>query len=249
MDPLPAGGRCAMAPAYRLSGSVHSAFTGTYSRLEVAEHGQCQHKPLYQLGGSSGPVLYQPEEPHQGWLVGRPTTATATASGSGSGASCPARGYITSASSWVVEIPAEGDSPPSQSTESSDCMVEPAGAGCASRWREAALGGAVSCGGGETAVVGSGSTGGLRWCPQPAIAIEAVACAPNDACCGLECGEHGSCVAGHGGGVGNSHCSCTDGYMGARCEMAPAYQLSGASLFGLRGSYYPGEAALYALIA
>ena len=83
-----------MPAAFRIVGAPHSHFDGTYTRLSMAT---CNGKPVYQLDGSDGYVLFQPER-HSFWIVGDRTTdchATGYIESSGNGGSCAARARFT----------------------------------------------------------------------------------------------------------------------------------------------------------
>eukprot|EP01045_Picozoa_sp_COSAG04_P013341 COSAG04_NODE_942_length_9261_cov_7.725278_5_plen_1550_part_00 len=62
------GAFCQFAPAYIVSGAVHSKYDGRYERLADAECGALHGKPVYQLGGEGGYVLFMPT--HRSDLVG-----------------------------------------------------------------------------------------------------------------------------------------------------------------------------------
>jgi len=72
---------------------------------------------------------------------------------------------------------------------------------CAGRWRES-----EGCAWGET------------WCDARGFGVREVRCTD-------VCGAHGSVVA----NADTCECSCRDGFSGPRCELAPAYSISGAA--------------------
>ena len=47
---------CQLAPAYIISGAADDTYDGRYERLAA----ECNGKPVYQLGGSGGYVLFRP---------------------------------------------------------------------------------------------------------------------------------------------------------------------------------------------
>lgn len=101
---------------------------------------------------------------------------------------------------WVVKV--GGYSPECETANnihpSGSCPDSPADQGCLGTWRE-------------------WPDDGSDWQDAPGITV--TACDDTDSCCGVVCNDHSTCGAGT--------CSCTDGYEGSYCTMAPAYQLSG----------------------
>ena len=71
---------------------------------------------------------------------------------------------------------------------------------CAGRWRES-----------------EGCAWGEEWCDAHGLAVREAQCAE-------VCGAHGTLVA----NAATCECSCRDGFSGPRCELAPAYSISGA---------------------
>ena len=99
------GEYCQLAPAYIISGAADDKYNGRYERLAATE---CNGKPVYQLGGSGGSVLFQPTD-RTSWMVRNPSY------------------YITSCADYGrITI----------SSYSGSCPASPDGGGCAGRWRE-----------------------------------------------------------------------------------------------------------------
>jgi hypothetical protein len=68
-----AGEFCDMAPGYTLSGGSQPALRGSYLRTAHRCHG----KPVYQLGGEGGSILFRPAEHRVGWSATPSTPAAA----------------------------------------------------------------------------------------------------------------------------------------------------------------------------
>jgi hypothetical protein len=97
------GDLCQLAPAYVVSGAARSRYDGQYLRLEA----ECNDKPVYELGGSDGYVLFQPTDTSK-WMVRQ----------GGYDSSCDSSGFISS------------------SGNGGSCEASPDGDGCADKWRE-----------------------------------------------------------------------------------------------------------------
>ena len=93
-----------MPAAFHIAGAARSHYDGTYTRMATAT---CNGKPVYQLSGSEGYVLFQPTE-HSSWLVGSSKHAT----------TCEDAGVIKS------------------SGNGGHCTARPDGSGCAGKWKE-----------------------------------------------------------------------------------------------------------------
>ena len=94
---------CQLAPAYIVSGANQSQFDGRYERLAA----ECSGKPVYQLGGEGGYVLFQPTN-RSFWVVSYSDHST----------SCENSGVIKSSGNGGA------------------CPLSPDGGGCAGRWQE-----------------------------------------------------------------------------------------------------------------
>ena len=77
---------CQLPPAYIVSNQTE--YSGRYERLSTAE---CNGKPVYQLGGEGGVVLFQPTD-RSFWMVGpssRKDCGLGALLSSGFGSHCP----------------------------------------------------------------------------------------------------------------------------------------------------------------
>ena len=97
---------CQLAPAYIVSNAAQGILNGRYERLADAECGALHGKPVYQLGGESGYILFQPIAV-AGWMIGPSDSAT----------DCTAVGWIDSSENGLF-----GSSP--------------SAGGCVWRWQE-----------------------------------------------------------------------------------------------------------------
>ena len=97
----------------------------------------------------------------------------------------------------------------------------PDGTGCSHRWQELSAAGA-----GE---------GGGTFVNAPLITVSR--CPAAEPCCGFDCGPHGNTAGAGAAGAGGCSCVCSDGYVGAACDLAPAYLIQGAVHPQLNGRY------------
>ena len=79
---------CQLPSAYTIAGAVAEKYNGRYERLPYA---RCRDKPVYQLGASDGPVLFQPTDDNR-WMVAPSDHRT----------SCATSGYIESRGSCAT---------------------------------------------------------------------------------------------------------------------------------------------------
>eukprot|EP01045_Picozoa_sp_COSAG04_P014502 COSAG04_NODE_1091_length_8331_cov_12.367954_1_plen_1314_part_00 len=175
------GDFCQLATAYVISNATLDS-NGRYERLAGAE---CNGKPVYELGGEGGVVLFQPTDTSR-WMVGSSDHST----------SCRSTGYD-------LHIKSSGNG--------GVCPLSPDGAGCAGRWQEQTF----DC--------------RYSFCDAPGLAVST--CPADNPCCGIDCGAHGrldgaSCA-----------CACSDGFVGAFCQLASAYIVSNATRDGINGRY------------
>ena len=76
-----------------------------------------------------------------------------------------------------------------------------------------------------------------NWQDAPSIAVSACATA-DEPCCGVDCGSHGALSQADAIVIGAPcSCICSDNYLGDRCQLAPAYTISGATRPQLNGLY------------
>ena len=240
------GGECAarpmpdgMAPTgiYMLSDGVASSGAAEGDALLGPHRGNylktlhnCSGKPVFQLGGPSGPILYQPDNDSGGWMVGPVNNLF----------SCAATGYLASSAHGAL------------------CSESPDGEGCVGKWRELAPNGewrgvphfradALECAlrdpccGIDCGAFGSCHRGfcvcnssytGDRCTLAPSYTLSG---SLSEAAWDLA-----TVVGTDPGGAGE----CANGYIGGTCAslplpagMAPAYSLAGGRFEVLRGTY------------
>ena len=209
---------CERAPSYVVTGASNSSYNGLYELVDTDCVTTSNVAPVYLLSGSDSIVL---TKPGSGQAVGEWIVIS-------NFESCNAS-YLNFRSTQPVKywIKSRGQSSNCRWTgcDQQSCVMVPDGTDCDRQWQEFVEFDEYDET--ERRWVPAAS----RWQLAPAIAVSA--CPTDNLCCGVSCGVHGTLDIPRQ----VCRCSCSGGYVGAFCQLAPGYAITGAVDTQLNGRY------------